>query len=139
MQESPGHPEPVGKALFDAEEVAVFVERSDYAMRYHPGMASLVLVSYPERYIYMKGIDLARSNAKIFPVGCNPRTDQDWKANVSAINKGLPLMDEIPTAAIKPHLAHRPRFLEIEFTLSEIRVRGVELGQQEHQSQGLFL
>ena len=50
--------EPVGKVLFDADEVAVFVERSDYAMRYHPDMASLVLVSYPERYIYMKAIDL---------------------------------------------------------------------------------
>ena len=139
MEESPEPPEPFGKVIFDAEEVAVFVERSDYAMRYHPGMASLVLVSYPERYIYMKGIDLARSNAKIFPVGCNPRTDQDLKANVSVINRGLPLMDEIPTAAIKEHLSHQPRFLEIEFTLSEIRVRGVELGQQERQSQGMFL
>ncbi|SRR6266436_1694942 len=139
MQESSEQTEPVGKVLFDAEEVAVFVERSDYAMRYHPGMASLVLVSYPDRYIYMKGVDLARSNAKLFPVGCNPQTDHDWQANVSAINRGLPLMDEIPTGAIKAHLAHKPRFIEIEFTLKEIRVRGLELQQQERQSQGVLL
>jgi hypothetical protein len=129
--------EPVGKVLFDAEEVAVFIERSDYAMRYHPGMASLVLVSYPERYIYMKGVDLARSNAKIFPIGCNPNIDEDWQANVAAINKELPLMDEIPTEAFKAHLAHSPRFIEIEFTLKEIRVRGLQ--QKKRQRQGILL
>jgi hypothetical protein len=130
--------EPIGKVLFDAEEVAVFVERSDYAMRYHPGMASLVLVSYPERYIYMKGVDLARSKAKIFPIGCNPAIDEEWQTNVAAINKGLPLMEEIPTEALKTHLAHSPRLIEVEFTLKEVRVRGLEL-QKQRQKQGILL
>jgi hypothetical protein len=130
--------EAIGKVLFDAEEVAVFVERSDYAMRYHPGMASLVLVSYPERYIYLKGVDLARSKAKIFPVGCNPSIDENWQANVAAINKSLPLVEEIPTDVLKAHLAHNPKFIEVEFTLKEVRVRGLEL-QTHRQKQGILL
>jgi hypothetical protein len=130
--------EAVGKVLFDSEEVAIFVERSDYAMRYHPGMASLVLVSYPERYIYLKGVDLARSKAKIFPIGCNPSIDENWQTNVAAINKGLPLVEEIPTDVLKAHLAHNPKLIEIEFTLKEVRVRGLEL-QKQRQKQGILL
>lgn len=131
--------EAIGKVLFDSEEVAVFVERSDYAMRYHPGMANLVLVSYPERYIYLKGVDLARSKAKIFPVGCNPSIDENWRANVAAINKGLPLVEEIPTDVLKAHLAHNPKLIEIEFTLKEVRVRGLELQREHRQKQGILL
>lgn len=131
--------EAIGKVLFDSEEVAVFVERSDYAMRYHPGMANLVLVSYPERYIYLKGVDLARSKAKIFPVGCNPSIDESWRANVAAINKGLPLVEEIPTDVLKAHLAHNPKLIEIEFTLKEVRVRGLELQREHRQKQGILL
>jgi hypothetical protein len=130
--------EAVGKVLFDSEEVAIFVERSDYAMRYHPGMASLVLVSYPERYIYLKGVDLARSKAKIFPIGCDPSIDENWQTNVAAINKGLPLVEEIPTDVLKAHLAHNPKLIEIEFTLKEVRVRGLEL-QKQRQKQGILL
>jgi hypothetical protein len=131
--------EAIGKVLFDSEEVAVFVERSDYAMRYHPGMASLVLVSYPERYIYLKGVDLARSKAKIFPIGCDPSIDENWQTNVAAINKGLPLVEEIPTDVLKAHLAHNPKLIEIEFTLKEVRVRGLELQKQHRQKQGILL
>jgi hypothetical protein len=131
--------EAIGKVLFDSEEVAVFVERSDYAMRYHPGMANLVFVSYPERYIYLKGVDLARSKAKIFPVGCDPSIDENWRSNVAAINQGLPLVEEIPTDVLKAHLAHNPKFIEIEFTLKEVRVRGLELQRQQRQKQGILL
>lgn len=133
MKESPEQAEHFGKVLFDAEEIAVFVERSDYAMRNLPGMASLVLASYPERYIYLRAVDMIGGKAKIYPIGCDPRTDPDWKQNVSAINKDLPVFDEVPTAVVRAHLAHRPRFIEFEFSLREIRVRGMDLQQRAQQ------
>lgn len=123
--------EPVARALFDAAEVAVFVERSDFSMRYLPGMSALVLASYPEKFIYLKAVDLARSNAKIYPIGCNPHTDPDWQEKVKAINRDVPLFEEIPTAPLRAHLARRPRLIEVEFTLSEIRVRGLDLRPQK--------
>jgi hypothetical protein len=131
--------EPVATVRFDAAEVAVFVERSDFAMRFHPGGAVLVLASYPERYIYLRAMDRARSRAKIYPIGCNPNLDPNWQENVKAINRDVPLLEEIPTSVLKPHLAKRPRFIEIEFTLSEIRVRGVELQPQKRRTQGVKL
>jgi len=139
MTQSLPQNEPVATVRFDAAEVAVFVERSDFSMRHHPGMAALVLASYPERYIYLKAVDLARSNAKIYPIGCNPHTDPDWQDKVKAINRDVPLLEEIPTAALRHHLAKRPRFIEIEFTLSEIRVRGVELQVPKRQKHGVAL
>jgi hypothetical protein len=78
-------------------------------MRYHPGMASLVLCR--TRAVHLHEGTIARVMQKFCSCGCNPRTDQTGRNN-KALSTRVATHGGIPTPPLKAS-CHQPRFLEI--------------------------